>query len=1168
MKINKKSQGNNITLKILVVLIASALFFGIIFLFLFINLVPIFSSLFTGTITKMSVDMRDTFISSVGSTGRTLIPRSIFNMMPLIARVEVETVQEPDYLVDVLANKIVHCWNIYGEGRKNGVFPYKSALCSAIVFDVPYDSENQVNLADVYNRLLNYSSSREGVLDLREFDYDTSTLDAANAIRFCLPKNYQGVINYNTYLNMRHSSSNNNQYYGLCGSSVERTSEAFKYSILDNHDFEEGFVSGNMVSANIVRENSNCKGSYCVKFEKEGSANLGFGSSFWSNIYWKESINSYNAYSITSEIKCSGSDDVSVRISFLNNMTDDEGVYLDTVASSDYADITCDGGWHDVRQIVNVGELKDETIVKYVIYADSESAEVYVDNIIMTLASEGLKLYGLSKGSGYESCNDMIEYGELFNYWYEDRVCWSLREAIANFWQYDLNTYIPGLNERVLESETNWNFEDPAWGEGTVYQSRLKSFYRSAGRDLCRDVCGSLCSQTYGGGERTDYNNYLNCKTDCYNNCNEKCVKSGVGNISQITQVWNTDFDSFMNRPVYFNEKIYATDDEGRVMELSPVSGEVSLMKDYDKHFIGTPLLGDFGGRIYLKTCGEVRGWEFNMVLSEEDDYLSDFSITESGDAQLNIVNHDENNDCFAQCVEIKDESDSDDVVFTTPTIDLCSGRLVFFANPNDEQFNFNVETSEGFTILEGKYNNTSTNWSIIGPDYDELVSVNPDSNGWYVFAIEYDCNKGSMFLNISNQEFVYFDRFGGSEIKKLNFYSENKGTYYIDHIAYQNCEIADKSIYSSYPGGIVAFETEFFDQVLDISLDAKVLTSPVRTGSELYVGTSEGVKEIDMINYEVTTHGSGSISGFVVRGGRIFYAIDDTLYFGTKEHSFPDTISSINSLTDYVLVGSSGGEFRAYNDNGNEAFKITGVGGEITGFAQEPEDNNIVYVSVGRKIKKYDLSTETEEWSSGNLNNNIDGPVAVGDDYVYAVSDENDLYKVSKENGNKERIYEVGGFGTPSNADASVSNNPAIYHDFNVYFTTGILRAVNIPAEVGVNCDYFMNGFLMKYSSGEPSWPVSGRKFEELTTVKRGVFYIRYYDYTDWIQEFFSGKEWLEFPECDNVLITYQLLDSRTNPRRHDFLAICYNPDVPYEAVHSIESRNFREQLQEMMLV
>jgi hypothetical protein len=139
-----------------------------------------------------SVQLRSTFANLfLGWFGRAIIPDRFFDLIPLMCRIHVQTVTEADEEVEkLMADEIVDCFNKFGGGRLDGVFPHASILCSTIIYNVPVDyttDEYEIDLMEVYEEILNHEDF-DSVFDE---DADEGLLDYKNYFRFCLRPEYQ-----------------------------------------------------------------------------------------------------------------------------------------------------------------------------------------------------------------------------------------------------------------------------------------------------------------------------------------------------------------------------------------------------------------------------------------------------------------------------------------------------------------------------------------------------------------------------------------------------------------------------------------------------------------------------------------------------------------------------------------------------------------------------------------------------------------------------------------------------------------------------------------------------------------------------------------------------------------------------------------------------------------
>jgi hypothetical protein len=131
-----------------------------------------------------TVNLRSIFSNMfLGSFGRWLIPNWIFDLIPLMCSVnlEVATVN----IEEVLADEIMNCWSMYGAGDLDGAFPNGNLLCSVVVYEEELDSNEGVDLMQVYSNIINNTGFDDSL------SYDNVELDYSNSFRFCLRPEYQ-----------------------------------------------------------------------------------------------------------------------------------------------------------------------------------------------------------------------------------------------------------------------------------------------------------------------------------------------------------------------------------------------------------------------------------------------------------------------------------------------------------------------------------------------------------------------------------------------------------------------------------------------------------------------------------------------------------------------------------------------------------------------------------------------------------------------------------------------------------------------------------------------------------------------------------------------------------------------------------------------------------------
>jgi len=128
--------------------------------------------------------------------GVAAIDERIFNVVPLLCNFNIELKDEKDSNIEgFIADEVIKCYNKYGAGKLNGAYPYESALCSAIVFNVTDESGIRIDLMRVYDEIFNNPS-----FDKTE-DLDDVGLDYYNSFRFVVPSQYQSNIYYDLAIN-------------------------------------------------------------------------------------------------------------------------------------------------------------------------------------------------------------------------------------------------------------------------------------------------------------------------------------------------------------------------------------------------------------------------------------------------------------------------------------------------------------------------------------------------------------------------------------------------------------------------------------------------------------------------------------------------------------------------------------------------------------------------------------------------------------------------------------------------------------------------------------------------------------------------------------------------------------------------------------------------------
>lgn len=144
----------------------------------------------------------------LGAFGRAVIPDKIFEMVPLVCHSDV--VIEEESIEETLAQEIIQCYEQFGAGTLNGVFPDNSFLCSAVVYDGELGEEAEaVDLMQVYSILMNDPDFNLNLeVDLIEPEQNllqSKSLDYNNPFRFCLYPTYQlnileNMMDFNTEL--------------------------------------------------------------------------------------------------------------------------------------------------------------------------------------------------------------------------------------------------------------------------------------------------------------------------------------------------------------------------------------------------------------------------------------------------------------------------------------------------------------------------------------------------------------------------------------------------------------------------------------------------------------------------------------------------------------------------------------------------------------------------------------------------------------------------------------------------------------------------------------------------------------------------------------------------------------------------------------------------------
>ncbi|VVB75146.1 Uncharacterised protein [Candidatus Tiddalikarchaeum anstoanum] len=183
------------------------LFFIIVVLFVVFSLSNLASSFLGNSFCSTTVTVRSMFANLFGGfsgIARAVIPTKVFNSIPLMCKTEAVVVKpDTENVEEMIANKAVECFNKFGGGKLNGLFPYASFLCSVIIYDVPDDGEHYIDLMKVYDKILNNSNFD------KNFDYgdEVNTVDD----RLTNLASIFGTYTYNKY-----NTFNYDNYFRFC----------------------------------------------------------------------------------------------------------------------------------------------------------------------------------------------------------------------------------------------------------------------------------------------------------------------------------------------------------------------------------------------------------------------------------------------------------------------------------------------------------------------------------------------------------------------------------------------------------------------------------------------------------------------------------------------------------------------------------------------------------------------------------------------------------------------------------------------------------------------------------------------------------------------------------------------------------------------------------------
>ncbi|MFA5333712.1 MAG: hypothetical protein WC376_04425 [Candidatus Nanoarchaeia archaeon] len=197
----------------------------------------------------------------------------VFNTVPLLCSQNVIEIDASKEDADtVIANEIISCWEKFGAGTQDPIYPSSNFLCSIITYNST-NPKNYVDLMRVYSIVYNRTDMQNYESFSTEKRYP---LDKANPFKFCLEDNYnifltQEILTRGIILgefkngnlignNTRHQlsgESNLNIFsssmlsYPTCFSLKEGALNLFRlnYSVY-NYDYNS--VSGFFVSLNLI----------------------------------------------------------------------------------------------------------------------------------------------------------------------------------------------------------------------------------------------------------------------------------------------------------------------------------------------------------------------------------------------------------------------------------------------------------------------------------------------------------------------------------------------------------------------------------------------------------------------------------------------------------------------------------------------------------------------------------------------------------------------------------------------------------------------------------------------------------------------------------------------------------------------------------------------------
>ncbi|MFA5333749.1 MAG: hypothetical protein WC376_04610 [Candidatus Nanoarchaeia archaeon] len=138
----------------------------------------------TGSIRSMFSNYLGDFMAGLIND---VFDNDVFNTVPLICSqnvIEIDASKEDADMV--IANEIISCWEKFGAGTQDAIYPAINFLCSTITYNST-NPKNYVDLMRVYSIVYN----RTDMQNYETFNTDKRyPLDKANPFKFCLEDNY------------------------------------------------------------------------------------------------------------------------------------------------------------------------------------------------------------------------------------------------------------------------------------------------------------------------------------------------------------------------------------------------------------------------------------------------------------------------------------------------------------------------------------------------------------------------------------------------------------------------------------------------------------------------------------------------------------------------------------------------------------------------------------------------------------------------------------------------------------------------------------------------------------------------------------------------------------------------------------------------------------------